>query len=108
MGKNTINREIKMDSINSDLDMLENLSKKISDLIYDNKFNQISEIDAQRKALIIKIMENESKKNKIKERIRKLIKNNTSMIEVSETKLKKLSKNHNKFSKRLKAYSFSK
>ena len=107
MGKNTINREIKMDSINSDLDLLENLSKKISDLIYDNKFNQISEIDAQRKALIIKIMENESKKNKIKERIRKLIKNNTSMIEVSETKLKKLSKNHNKFSKRLKAYSFS-
>ena len=106
MGKNTINREIKMDSINSDLDMLENLSKKISDLIYDNKFNQISEIDSQRKALIIKIME--SKKNKIKERIRKLIKNNTSMIEVSETKLKKLSKNHNKFSKRLKAYSFSK
>ena len=60
------------------------------------------------KALIIKIMENESKKNKIKERIRKLIKNNTSMIEVSETKLKKLSKNHNKFSKRFKAYSFSK
>ena len=107
MGKNTIYREIKMDSINSDLDLLENLSKKISDLIYDNKFNQISEIDAQRKALIIKIMENESKKNKIKERIRKLIKNNTSMIEVSETKLKKLSKNHNKFSKRLKAYSFS-
>ena len=108
MGKNTIYREIKMDSINSDLDLLENLSKKISDLIYDNKFNQISEIDAQRKALIIKIMENESKKNKIKERIRKLIKNNTSMIEVSETKLKKLSKNHNKFSKRLKAYSFGK
>jgi len=108
MGKNTINREIKMETINSDLDLLVNLSKKISDLIYDNKFNQISEIDAQRKALIIKIMENESKKNKIKERIRKLIKNNTSMIEVSETKLKKLSKNHNKFSKRLKAYSFSK
>ena len=97
-----------MDSISSDLDLLENLSKKISDLIYDNKFNLISEIDAQRKALIIKVMESESKKNKIKERIRKLLKNNTSMIEASETKLKTLSKNHNKFSKRLKAYSFSK
>ena len=48
--------EIKMDSISSDLDLLENLSKKISDLIYDNKFNQISEIDAQKKTLIIKIM----------------------------------------------------
>tara|TARA_B100001939_G_C16739898_1_gene529245 strand:- start:311 stop:637 length:327 start_codon:yes stop_codon:yes gene_type:complete len=108
MGKNTISREIKMDSINSDLDLLENLSKKISDLIYYNNFNQIEEIDTQRKVLIKKIMESESKKNKIKERIRKLIKNNTSMIEASETKLKILSKNHNKFSKRLKAYSFSK
>lgn len=97
-----------MDSINSDLDLLENLSKKISDLIYYNNFNQIEEIDTQRKVLIKKIMESESKKNKIKERIRKLIKNNTSMIEASETKLKILSKNHNKFSKRLKAYSFSK
>ena len=108
MGKNTIYREIKMDSINSDLDLLENLSKKISDLIYNNKFNQISEIDVQRKALIKKIMESESKRNKIKERISKLVKNNTSMIEASEAKLKKLSKNHNKFSKRLKAYSFNK
>ena len=108
MGKNTISREIKMDSINSDLDLLENLSKKISDLIYYNNFNQIEEIDTQRKVLIKKIMESESKKNKIKERIRKLIKINTSMIEASETKLKILSKNHNKFSKRLKAYSFSK
>ena len=97
-----------MDSINSDLDLLENLSKKISDLIYYNNFNQIEEIDTQRKVLIKKIMESESKKNKIKERIRKLIKINTSMIEASETKLKILSKNHNKFSKRLKAYSFSK
>ena len=94
-----------MDNLNSDLDLLENLSKKISDLIYYNNFNQIEEIDTQRKVLIKKIMESESKKNKIKERIRKLIKNNTSMIEVSETKLKTLSKNHNKFSKRLKAYS---
>ena len=108
MGKNTINREIKMDTINSDLDLLENLSKKISDLIYDNKFNQISEIDAQRKALIKKIMESESEKNKIKERIHKLIKKNTSMIEETETKLKTLSRNHNKFSKRLNAYSFIK
>ena len=106
MGKNTINREIKMDTINSDLDLLENLSKKISDLIYDNKFNQISEIDAQRKALIIKIMENESKKNKIKERIHNLVKNNICMVEETEKKLKILSKNHEKFSKRLKAYSF--
>ena len=44
-----------MDSINSDLDLLENLSKKISDLLYNNEFSKISEIDIQRKALIKKI-----------------------------------------------------
>lgn len=108
MAKNTIFREMKMNSTNSDLDLLENLSKKISDLIYNNKFNQISEIDAQRNALIKKIKESESEKNKIKERIHKLVKNNISMIEESEKKLRILSKNHNKFNKRLKAYSFSK
>ena len=54
MGRNTIFREIKMDTFNSDLDLLENLSKKISDLIYNNEFSQISILDAQRKLLIEK------------------------------------------------------
>ena len=44
-----------MDNLNSDLDLLENLSKKISDLIYNNEFNQISFLDAQRRLLIEKI-----------------------------------------------------
>ena len=105
MGKNTINREIKMDSINSDLDLLENLSKKISDLIYNNEFSQISFIDAQRRALIKKIIESESKKNAIKKRIGKLLENNIENIKATEIKLQNLSKNHNKFNKRLKAYS---
>ena len=52
-----------MDSINSDLDLLENLSKKISDLLYNNQFSKISEIDIQRKALIEKIKESQLKKN---------------------------------------------
>ena len=105
MGKNTINREIKMDSINSDLDLLENLSKKISDLIFNNEFSQISLIDAQRRALIKKIIESESKKNAIKKRIGKLLENNIENIKATEIKLQNLSKNHNKFNKRLKAYS---
>ena len=42
MGRNTIFREIKMDTLNSDLDLLEKLSKKISDLIYNNEFSKIS------------------------------------------------------------------
>ena len=94
-----------MDNLNSDLDLLENLSKKISDLIYNNEFTQVSFIDAQRRALIKKIIESESKKNAIKKRIGKLLENNIENIKATEIKLQNLSKNHNKFSKRLKAYS---
>lgn len=97
-----------MDSINSDLDLLENLSKKISDLLYNNEFSKISEIDIQRKALIKKIKESQLKKNNIKARISKLLDNNNSMVRSTEKKLYKLSKDHNDFNKRLKAYSFNK
>ena len=44
-----------MNNLNSDLMLLENLSKKISDLIFDKNFSQVLEIDAQRKLLIKKI-----------------------------------------------------
>ena len=105
MGRDTIFREIMMDNLHSDLDLLENLSKKISDLIYNNEFAQISFLDAQRKLLIEKIKESEIKKNHIKKRIGKLIENNLENIHLTEKKLQNLSKNHNKFNKRLKAYS---
>ena len=97
-----------MDSINSDLDLLERLSKKISDLIYNNKFSEISEIDIQRKALIKKIKESQLNKNNIKVRISELLENNNKIVQSTEIKIYKLSKNHNNFSKRLKAYSFNK
>ena len=97
-----------MDNINSDLDLLESLSKKISDLLYNNKFSEISEIDIQRKALIKKIKESQLNKSNIKVRISELLENNNTMVRSTEKKLYKLSKNHNNFSKRLKAYSFTK
>ena len=96
-----------MDTLNSDLDLLENLSKKISDLIYNNQFTQISLLDAQRKLLIEKIKESEIKKNNIKNRIRKLLENNLENIKATEKKLQNLSRNHSKFNKRLKAYSMN-
>ena len=108
MGRNTIFREIKMDNLNADLDLLENLSKKISDLIYNNEFSQVSFIDAQRRALIKKIKESESQKTIIKKRIGKLLENNTHNVKDVENKLLQMYKNHNKFNKRLKAYSFNK
>jgi seryl-tRNA synthetase len=107
MGRNTIFREIMMDNFNRDLDLLENLSKKISDLIYNNDFSQIPFIDAQRRALIKKIKESESQKNDIKKRIGKIVENNIENIKATEKKLQNLSKNHNKFNKRLKAYSLN-
>ena len=97
-----------MDSIKSDLDLLENLSKKISNLLYNNEFSKISEIDIQRKALIKKIKESQLKKNNIKSRISELLENNNSMVRSTEKKLYNLSKNHNNYSKRFKAYSFNK
>ena len=97
-----------MGSINNDLDLLENLSKQISDLLYNNEFAKVSEIDSQRIALIKKIKENETHKNLVKQRIGNLVENNTALIDKTEKKLQNLSKNHNKFNKRLKAYSFNK
>ena len=97
-----------MDTLNSDLEMLENLSKKISDLIHDNEFANISYLDSQRRLLIEKIKNSEIKRVNIKNRIGKLVENNLENIKETEKKLKILSKNHNKFNKRLKAYSMNK
>ena len=96
-----------MDTLNSDLEMLENLSKKMSDLIHDNEFANISYLDSQRRLLIEKIKNSEIKRVNIKNRIGKIVENNLENIKATEKKLQNLSKNHNKFNKRLKAYSMS-
>ena len=97
-----------MDTLNSDLQLLENLSKKISDLINLNRYKQISELDEQRKEIIRKIKKSQIKKNEIKARIRLLAEGNTRMVQATERKMQLLQKNHNKFNKRLEAYSFNK
>ena len=97
-----------MDTLNSDLEMLENLSKKISDLIHNNEFANISYLDSQRRLLIEKIKNSEIKRVNIKNRIGKIVENNLENIKATEKKLQNLSKNHNKFNKRLKAYSMNK
>tara|TARA_B100000242_G_C43028602_1_gene479088 strand:+ start:75 stop:371 length:297 start_codon:yes stop_codon:yes gene_type:complete len=94
-----------MDTLNSDLNSLENLSKKISDLIYNNQFTQIAHLDEQRKLLIEKIKKNEINKNDIKNRISKIVENNTEMVKATENKLQLLIKHHSEHNKRLKAYS---
>ena len=47
MGRNSIYKEIEMSNFNSDLELLESLSKKISDLIYNNELSQVTSIDAE-------------------------------------------------------------
>ena len=97
-----------INDLNSDLNLLENLSKKISDLLYNNEFSRITEIDKQRKALIRKIKESHIRSIQIKTRIANLSENNLIMINDVEKKIHKLSKTQNKFMKRIKAYSLNK
>ena len=78
-----------MNDFESDLTLLENLSKKISDLIYNNQFNQISEIDKQRLAIIEKIKNSEISHLQIKSRISDLIINNNEMLISTQNKFKK-------------------
>ena len=93
-----------MDKINADLELLENLSKKISDLVSSNEFTQISEINAQRNRIIKNIEKSVNQKNEIRSRVKSLQENNAMIVETIENKLYLFSKNHNKFNKRLKAY----
>ena len=97
-----------MNDFESELTLLENLSKKISDLIYNNQFTQISQIDKQRQAIIEKIKNSEKSHLQIKSRISNLIINNNEMLKNTENKLNKLKRDHEKFNKRLKAYSLTK
>ena len=97
-----------MNDFESDLTLLENLSKKISDLIYNNQFTQISQIDKQRKAIIEKIKNSEKSHLQIESRISDLIINNNEMLKNTKNQLNKLKRDHEKFNKRLKAYSLSK
>ena len=93
-----------MDTLKSDLDLLENLSKKISDLIYNNEYSEIPEIDNQRRSLIKKIKESEIQKRVIKQRVSQLIEKNIAMVKATEKKLHNLKINHSKFNNRFKAY----
>ena len=77
-------------------------------LIYNNQFEHISEIDKQRQAIIEKIKNSETDHLQIKSRISNLINNNNEMLTNTANKLKQLTKNREKFSKRLKAYSLIK
>ena len=59
-------------------------------------------------ALIKKLKESDIQKNNIKKKIGKLVESNIENIRDTQKKLQFLSKNHNKYNNRLKAYSSNK
>ena len=89
-----------------DLLQLEVLSKNISDLIFINDFEKIIELDIERKKIIKKIIKNEYASIS-KNKVIKMINDNTQLIEKVDEKMTALSSNHNKFYRRLQFYSLS-
>ena len=89
-----------------DLKQLEELSIQISNLISNNDYEKILELDTHRKKIINDISKSSSYSSKNK--ISKIINLNKIAIIDLETQIVKLNINHNKFQKRIKFYSLSK
>ena len=97
-----------MTNINMSLIALENLSKEISDNIFNDNFDKIFQLDMERKKIIENIKTTSFINSDVKDKLNSLIKDNNKMILISDTKIKKLKLNQNKFTKRLQAYNLSK
>ena len=89
-----------------ELNKLEDLSIKISDLINQNKFENILELDLQRKKIIESITSSPNLNHK--KRIHQIINLNNKSIEDIENKITKLNTNHYNSEKRIKFYSLNK
>ena len=89
-----------------DLKKLEEISIRISNLISNNDYEKILELDTNRKRIINEI--SKSSHSSSKNRISKVINLNTKAIRDLETEIVQLNTNHNKFQKRIKFYSLSK
>lgn len=97
-----------MDNIISNFTTLEMLSKQISDLIYNNNYDKVYELDLMRQSIIKNIIKEKSHDHNIKNILKNLITQNESLIFYSESNLENLKKNQSKFNKRLKAYNKTK
>ena len=95
-----------MISYEENLEKLEALSIQISDLINNNDYEKILDLDIHRKKIINKI--SNSSYSFSKNKISKIININELAIRNLETEIVKLNTNHNKNQKRIKFYSLSK
>ncbi len=89
----------------TDLMILEQISKQISDLINKNSFENIAKIDEERKSIIKNFINKKPINSNTQKKIIALIYENDKLISDAENKLKNLQKNKNQFDKRLKHYS---
>ena len=89
-----------------DLNKLEWLSIKISDLVNQNNFEKILELDLERQKIINKI--SNVVPLSFNNKITKIVNLNETSINTIEDKMKNLSINHNKLNKRINFYSLSK
>ena len=89
-----------------ELNKLEDLSIKISDLINQNKFENILELDLQRKKIIESISTSPNIKHK--QKIHNIVCLNNNSIEYIENKITKLNINYYKSQKRIKSYLLNK
>ena len=95
-------RNINDSKDNIDLTKIENLSKKISDLVKNSNFEKINEINKIRTELITKFKD---KNNKDFQKTIRLIKEkNFENIRSIENKFNKLKNEQSKYKKRFKAY----
>ena len=88
------------------LNKLEDLSIKISNLNNQNKFENILELDLERKKIVESITTSTNLNHKKK--IHQIISLNNKSIEDIENKITKLNKNHYHSEKRIKFYSLNK
>tara|TARA_B110000881_G_C18212730_1_gene335128 strand:+ start:91 stop:381 length:291 start_codon:yes stop_codon:yes gene_type:complete len=93
-------------SFKNDLNQLEFLSKQISDLISNNSFEKILELDLERRNIINKIKHFHS--SSYKNKINNIININNLSIETTQLKMRHLVSSHSKFSKRFNFYSLTK
>ena len=88
----------------NDLNQIENLSKKISDLINLGNYSQIEDLDRTRLELIKNFKDKNNKNFQIL--VKKLSLKNTENISQIESKLISLKDEKSKFIKRFKAYNY--
>ena len=95
-------RNINDSKDNIDLTKIENLSKKISDLVKNSNFEKINEINKIRTELITKFKDKNNKD--FQNTIRLIKEKNFENIRIIENKFNKLKNEQSKYKKRFKAY----